>query len=228
MDRPLYYDKTRNVYWRQVNKTIPPISLIKEININIMSFIDDKQLHVYSRVNQYIRSLYNDKELWIKKIQQKHHNFPVLSVLNSTKLQSLLIYEGGLKVKLPVDIKGLYIFIKDKDMYRLNQIAPAIHFTEISKWLLYEYNIKPRCGPEHLFRAITRNQLNYLKFYNEECGYDINFQHWEEFTCPHKLALIDYIKAMIPQYKYNRDVIEYLLQYNSTDNEIVLSFTNHM
>lgn len=179
--------------------------------------------HAYGQVNKYLNSIYYYDKLWIDKIHRKHNNFPVMKVLNDEKLPSLLLYEGGQSFVFRFNIRGLYAFLSEKSADRLNQMAAAIFYTDISRWLLHEHNIGTRRGIDHLSCMIKRGELDYLKFYCEECVHDISF---ELLTSDPRLYA--YEKAIFSTYKYSKEMFEYLLKYNSAENEIMVIIKNNL
>lgn len=196
MDQAIYYDKKQNLYWRQANKNIPPYTKIKEIDILIMSYLNDKILYAFGIVNKYVNFLYKDIALWEIKFNRIYPNFPIAEIVKNDNVNKIMRHEMRV-IKIHYSIKDFYKFSKEASLYKFEEIACLLLNTEISKWLLYQHNIKPK-DSFILYRAVSSDKLNYVKFLCDDCKYEVNYFNFTQAIFNDNLEMVKYLIMKYP------------------------------
>lgn len=104
--------------------SILPLTYIKDIDIVILSYIDDNNLESISQINKYLNNLYYSPYLWQLKIIKKHIDFPIINGYN------YMLY------------KKLYYKLKFKQYTDIIIWCDNNGMLDIINWLINNYNYK--------------------------------------------------------------------------------------
>jgi hypothetical protein len=164
-----YNKLIKSGYYVSNNQLLPPIkepvfTNNPDIDIQILSNLDDKVLSVICNVNKYINNLCNDNMLWKIKINNFIPNLPVTENYKEIYFAIKKIYND-----FESDRKGYTDILgsqtKAGELSVVSQWAVKKGYFDIVKWIASTYNKYPFEG---LCTAIHFNKLEILKWLIKE------------------------------------------------------------
>ena len=116
----------------------------KDVNLEILSHIDDNQLLDICTVNQHVKHLYEMKQLWSLKIHKIYPSFPLTYILTHD------------------ETKKLYYKLKHQYFKHLMVWSDYKCYDNMKQWLSGMYNVGyvPYC----------KTCMSLLVYYHDRCG----------------------------------------------------------